>query len=347
MCEINYIQYFMRFANELQSRGMVWDKTKINGLNIVKNLNNMAEGYLGSKMNELTDDISLREFILTGFNGLNTNGGTNLVYFSDSLGVVKFDIPHALSFYHELERVGHPNKTYGLGLLYLAAARQIEKEFYELGKVSSRGKISPIFVINAELFKWKRCNHVLRKYMLNLTVPEGYKGYYFEKKNLGLLAYLISCGYSFEEANKYLENKNVKMFYKHLDTDTEGRLVEEILTGELVDLNGKFAPKVASDFVELKAKFGEGVDDVNPFSRKTKKIMIEVMGKILHGVMTEIENNPKLVKSDAIVYNLGLNRFGIAVKEGFSKEEIFGDFSKYMKEVKNIDINDIIFGEYL
>lgn len=337
------IHTFIRQASKLMDDKVHFAKADVKEFNVMKRAFEISESYLGKDFLFLQDATSLRLFLRDTF------GSAALLYFEDANATFHLDIEHALLFYYALKANNSPLLPQALGVLYFIIGHQLDEEFTALSKLTTKGKISPIFELDSHLFRWRRCSFILRKYMLQFSQVPGYRGYYFERSMLGQISYLVAKGQSFEDAKDSLVASNTGIFYPFLPLDVESLLIPFILSGHFDTslMKGDLTSTLISDMQALSRQYNLS-DVYNVHNQFAKPVMIEMMGKILTLILSEIEKNGHLLGSDVILYHLSPMRVGFLVKDWLSIENVLPTLHRFFKPVEPFDLEgQALTGDFL
>lgn len=254
------------------------------------------------------------------------------------------DIEHAIFAYYWLVSEQHPNQGVYLGLLYYIYGLQLDEEFKRLSELAPNNILKPKFVLDARNFGWRKCPEIFRSYMLQLTVPDGYKGYYFEKSTLAHTMYLVHHGDAFDSAEQLALKSNHGLFYKFLPRQVESRLVPYITRGFFPE--GKMDGKLADKFLADEEALLEGLavnSTYNVYNLKIKPYMVEYMGRMAKLIASDLSQGA--VKDDLARFSLLTpQRVAVVVKDGFELEEVLPAASKYLKPISDISLQDILPG---
>lgn len=333
---------FIRTANSIASNKIFFDKPAVKSLNIMEHFFKLSEQCLGKDFKFLQDAPSTRLYISDVF------GKKALSFFEDIHGELILDIEHALLFFYWLKSQNHQQLQYALGIVYFIAGHQLDDEFSQISKVAPKNKISPLFELSPTLFRWKRCNFVLRKYMLALSKPEGYTAYTYEMENVNQLAYLLSKGIDINEGRNQLENSQGGLFYTYLPRDVENMLMPSILGGEFAFpcMDGYYTQTLISDFKEISSDVA--VSQVyNVYTQYVKPILVDIMGRMLIGITDELHNNQVVSISEVGFYHISPSRLGLKVADGINLASVLPNLHPYFTEVKPFSHFDLLLGEHL
>lgn len=344
---MEHVANFIRVAQSLMKNGIHFKKATLKSLNLVDNLYYLAQEKLGKDYNFLhASEESIRLYVhdLFGSEGLN--------YFTNSASEVVADTEKALLFYHAYRQKGHPDlDTLVAGVTYYVIAYSLEKELELLLKLSTKGIITPSFECHAQFFRWKRCPYVLRRYMLALSIPAGYKGYVFDRGDLTRIGYLHHRGKSFHDSVAELEpfKKEEKgAFIDFLPFDLENLVLPSLLRG---DIDAEFLSDMHAESFQNSREVIEQIYTIdginNVYNIYVKQHMIDIIGKIIGAIQKEAADSSAKYGTDWFFYHLSESRFGIAVKEELTIESIIPNLSAYMKEVQPLDISKTLVGEFL
>lgn len=336
--------FFMRTANMIAEAKIHYDKAHVKQINIMRHFCTLSEQCLGKDYKFLQDGASTRLYIRDVF------GAKALRIFENNRGEIFLDIEHALVFYYWLRAQNSPHLNIALGILYFIAAHQLDEEFEAISKVAPKNQIKPIFELSPNLFRWKRCNYVLRKYMLALSVnsEENEKGYYYEMPSINQIGYLLSKGFSLKDAKHRMENTQGGLFYSYIPRDIENMLLPSILSGDItsIAMDGYFTQSLIQDF-EVLAK-GMTVSNVyNVYTQNVKPILVDMMGILISAIQNELHGNPSVGAGDVKFYHIAPTRLGLAFKENIPVDMAVPSFASHLRPVKPLSHYDLLAGEHL
>lgn len=329
---------FMEFCFST-AKNMLPDDSEIIPPNIMEARAYIKE-VLGNDTRFLENRLSIRKYVKDVFGG-------DISYLLNEDGDVMFDLEHMLLLYYKYEAAGETKLSIiALALVYYVAAEQITRELFEITRTSNRGIIKPNFDLNPQTFEWRRCNLIFRKYMLYYTLPQGYKGYYFERPNIAQLAFLCATGKQLKVAEDELRNIEGGLLYPFLPKNTENLLLPEILSGEFTKMQGRYAQFVEQENLRIASECG-GSDYFHFYNLNVKPIMIELNGMIMDSLLKERNANPDLSIADAYIYHVSPFRFGLCIRDDMRLEQVVPSFASFMKPVVKPDIRSMILGLYL
>jgi hypothetical protein len=351
------VQAFIRQARLLTENKVFFNKDLLKSYDVMERCMAVARQYLGNDINFLHGDAqSVRLYINDVFGDTLTQlyGRNKLRLLEDGTnsGYSQLDIEHGLLLYYKLLSINSPLANYALGILYYLAAFQLvdkeEGELTQISKVAPRSLITPAFELDSKFFRWKRCNFVLRKYMLSLSKPEGYNAFYFEKTGLPQISYLMNQGTTFDEAENMVKNATGGLFYSFIPVDLESQLMPGILTGafDTSVMDGYYTQTYIRDTAKLSQEIT--VDDVyNVYNMMVKPNMVELMGMVINNVNTEASKNQYLSPSDMSIYHVSPHRIGILLKDRVSLQDALPNLGQYFKPVNDFDIATLAQGDFL
>lgn len=335
-------QSFMRHARSISENKIFFNKPFIKKLDVMEACFDITRERLGKDYLFLQDAVSVRLYIRDVF------GTEALELFEDTNGEMILDLEHAILFYYYMKSQNSPLMNTVEGLVYFMAGHQLDDEFRQISEVAPRGRITPTFELNPKQFRWRRCNHILRKYMLQLSVPEGYTAYAFEQPALAQIAYLMHCGVPFLQAKEQMQQAQGGLFYSFLPPHIENMLMPSILSGgfDMTLMDGYYTQNLIRDNELISSEYT--LDEVyNVYNQFVKPYMVDMMGLSVGGIMQEFEENEYLTPSELSVYHLSPQRLGIILKEGVKIEHALPKYSQYFQPVKPFDLITILDGEFL
>lgn len=339
---------FIQNASILANNKISYNREQVKKLQVMKRYCTLAQQCLGKDYGFLQDGASTRLYIKDVF------GMQALRFFEDNRGEIILDIEHMLVLYYWLKSQNSPLLNTALGILYFITAHQLDDEFSQISKVAPNNQIKPLFELSPKLFRWKRCNFVLRKYMLPLTldVDTNERGFYYEMPNVNQVSYLIHKGYSVKDARDYMNNMENGLFFTYLPKDVENMLLPSILSGEITPyaMDGYFKQSLISDFEEIAQEYT--INNVyNVYTHFIKPIQVDLMGVIIRTIQEELKGNRALLGDSARIHHVSPARIGVAINDGvpskYMLENIFPNMYKFMREVKPVTHFDLLMGEHL
>lgn len=336
------IRVFMRTANQVAENKLYFDKTFLKHFDVREESFNFTRQYLDKDFLFLQGDSDFRLYVNDVF------GRKALGYFEDAFGEIKVDLEHGLLFYYNLKAQQHPELEKALGLVYYLLGKQLHEEFSAISKLAPKNRISPIFELQAQFFRWKRCNYVLRKYMLPMGHIEGYKSYYFEKAHLAQILYLVHHGMTFVEAEQKVKSMEGGLFLPNVPTRIENILMPTILSGGFSEQNltGYYGTTLVRDNTELAQSYT--IDEVyNVYNMAVKPRMIEHTGRVLDLITKEFEQNTDFSTSDFMINHISPQRIGVIVKDTLELKDVLPNLHQYFKPVEPLDLTNVLEGEFL
>ena len=335
---------FMRTAGGVADSKINYDKAYTRQLDIMNHFCTLSEQCLGKDYKFLQDGASTRLYIRDVF------GEKALRLFEDNRGEIFLDIEHGLVFFHYLKSQNSPLLNTALGLLYFIAAHQLSHEFDSISKVAPKNLIKPLFEFSPNLFRWKRCNFVLRKYMLSLSLDRGVQeqGYFYEMPNNNQIAYLLHKGFTLQDAKNHMANMQGGLFYTYIPKDIENMLLPSIFLGHVTPLgmDGYYTQSLIQDFNTIAKEYT--LNDVyNVYTQFIKPILIDMMGILVGAVQKELNANAAIGGNDARIYHLSPSRLGLAVQNGIPIEVAIPSLVKHFQPVKPITHFNLLAGEHL
>lgn len=340
-----YVNSFFVEANKLKREGIYLDKEYIKQLDIKRKCVEMAQGILGSDMEYVYDIPSAKAFLRT------LVSEQDFKIFADALTMgLTYSLERLLILYDKLNNRGDECTQQVLGVLYFLVGHIIEDEFKSLIKASNGGRLYPAYTLNKNSFKWSRCNHILRKYMLRLSKPDGYTAYYYEKPNLAHLAFLTSdcVGMDVDGAEDYIKKMKQGLFLNDVSPAMENKLISDILMGGYDILDGLYAATVLKETVALENELGTNADISSVYSQHVKPLMIEFIGRVINLINDEINSNTTLETGVFKIYHISPSRVGILIKDGVDIKDVLPkSYGMFTKVPVSLTPRSLVLGEYL
>jgi hypothetical protein len=348
------VQAFMRHANKMKENKLFFNKPFALKSGFKEQLFTMAEMHLGKDINFLHGDAQsvlryIRDVIgpkLREFYGMNF---MRILEDSTTEAETHLDIEHMLLLLYKLKSVGADQEVHtAMGLLYYISYHQLDDEWGQIAKIAPKNKVTPMFELDARYFQWRRCNFVLRKYMLQMSAPEGYQAFYFEKPYLSHIAYLMTQDMTMEDAEKTVKSMTGGMFYSFLPLHIESQLLPGILRGEFDTsvMDGPMAQTYIRDTKRIEKEIP--VDRTqNVYNLIVKPPMIDMMGMVINNLDSVVAQNRAIHPSDVQVYHISPFRVGVLVRNGLPITEALPSMGHFFKPVPELDLANIIQGEFL
>jgi hypothetical protein len=342
-----HIQAFIRQASEIQTNKVFFNKDFIKKFKVLESCIEITTSYLGKDIGFLQDVGKVAQYATDIF------GSQNMGLLKDSMGNFGsgeyiLDMEHGLLLYNKLLVENSDLADKALGFLYFLAGHQLDEEFAQISKVAPRSLITPVFELDSKHFRWRRCNFVLRKYMLALSKPEGYTAYYYEKSSLGQIAYLIDKGKTFDEAETEIRSMTGGIFHTFMPMRLENYLLPSILNGMFYDnkMDGFMKQTLIRDSERVRA--GDTIDDMhNVYNMIVKPNMVEVMGMVIKHINEELRKNDDLSPSDAYIHHVSPHRIGFLVKDTLKLEDVLPNWGMALKPVDALDLSGVPNGDFL
>jgi len=338
----SYIQTFMRVAMQVAQNKLYFDKVFLKTFDVMEECLFFARQYLGKDVLFLQDEAGFRLYISDMF------GSEKLRDFENAFGDFVSDYEHGLLFYYNLQAEQHPKLDVALGLLYYLLGVQLQKEFGAIAKLTQKNLISPIFELHPQFFRWKRCNYVLRKYMLPMGHMDGYNSFYFEKAHLAQILYLVHHGMSFVDAESHVKSMEGGLLLSNLPPSLENALMPYILSCGFHErsLTGYYGPTLVKDMTDLSKSYNLS-EVYNVFNMAVKPRLIEHTGRVLGLVLQEFESSGQYTFSDFMIHHITPNRIGVRVREGLELKDILPNLHVYFKPVEPLDLKNVLSVEFL
>ena len=348
---------FKNAARNLQEVGIPFDKSYIKNNTIIDELRSRADAFVNGIVDILDEEDGLKKYI---------SGSKNLKieyrkYLVDNF-VYNIDFEHMLVAYKKImiESKDLNEKNRANALLYYLAAKQFKEDLDEIGKTVIKNKIKPIFELNNQNFRWKRCNKILRKFMLSLSKPEGYNCYYYEKNLLGHIALMVGLGkHDVASAEAILKKKKKGLLMTHLDLVLEEKLINLLTSGRISFsdnendrlYDGEYSNAYISAEINLDSEFNskgdkEMIKVINVNNVIMSPIMIELTGMVMKAMLDEIYSHG-VNKSDCYIYYLSPYCFGLALKNHIDLEDVAPKYYSSLKLVSPLNERSLVYGEYL
>lgn len=333
---------FISTAKNIAKDKIFYDRGKVRDLDITNQMHTLAGNFLGvdqQVLSQIESEVDVRDYIMRNF------GVQAFKYFEDEMCEIVLDHEHALFFYYALLSKRSPLAPKALGLAYFLAGHSMDEELTLLHKNAPKDLITPSFKYSTKVFSWTRCPFVLRRYMLDFSIPENHTAYVFERPNVPHLAYLIANGVGVEDAKKILDGLQGGMFYSFLPPLVESALLPSLLNGsfKLSLMDGMYAQNFKREYEEL-AKIVYNKTS-NVFTEMIQPIMSELTGIFLKEFERIRHESNYAIPSDAVkIYHLSPYRIGVAFNRGYSPENVLPDLVGYLKPVQPFNAESFVHG---
>ncbi|HBF1820565.1 hypothetical protein [Clostridioides sp. ZZV15-6597] len=328
-----YIDNFLKIDNYLRKNGFFLDENKIKNFDILDEYNSIID-----KTRVFQDDIydiTEAKSILRKFLGeeyllfLNNNLTFELDYSIERLIIIRNIIENRNNLFDDAL----------MPVIYYIASETIIEHLETIRSIHKSKSISKKNKSN-----YNKLPNLFSKYVLDFTIPTGYKGYYYEKKNLAHIAYLSSIKKGNPtECEFMIENLKEGLFFKDLDIDLEELYLDQILSGTFDDslLDGKLSKSFKIRNKNFKDKI-KNPHKSNYYEYYVKPIMMSFIGMISQSL--EDDANYVNKKNSFMFYNINEYRIGVAIKNDISIQEVFPITHSLLKEVTKLNFKDIIKG---
>lgn len=341
---VNVNNFFVEVSN-LKREGIFLDKDYIKKLNIKKECLENARILLGSDVERITDLESAKAFLRVLLSE------SDFRVFADALTMgLTYSLERLLIVHDRLSLRGDACTQQVMGVIYYLLGDILENEFKTLIKASNGGRLYPAYTMNTNSFKWSRCPFIFRKYMLRLSKPMGYDAYYYEKSNLGHLAFLTSdcVGMEVEDAEDYIKKMKKGIFMKDISSDLENKVIPDLLMGGYDTLDGLYASTVIKEGIKLESELGMNANISSVYSQHVKPLKIDFIGRVMAKITDEVKRNVALESGAFKIYNISTERFGILVKEGVDLKTVLPEsYGLFKKVPANLTLRSFVTGEYL
>lgn len=356
------ITAFNTVAVSMRNDGIPFDKAYINGLakSSEDECFDIARHYMGADFdvlhnavmyeanrepdpNDPTDDCDVnapvRQYVIDVF------GMKSLRYFETMFGDVIFDIEHAILFYYRMKTLNFPDMNKVFGFMYYVAGHQFGDELSTLSRGIIRGKIVPSYSTSPNFFGWKKMPFITNKYMMSLTHEEGYTNYYFERQNVGYLAYLMANDNSVGESKKIIDSATSGLFFSWLPLHVENALLPFILSHSYDTklMDGYLKPLYERNVAYVKSKYDISIGQHTMYNYHVKPHLINLQGVFIDKLKTTMMENG-VSPTDVKIYHISPYRVGVMVKNTIDVTNGLGDVGIHLKPVQDFTVRNIIEG---
>lgn len=285
---------------------------------------------------------------------------TYVQYFSAYNGDYKLDYKHMLVLYNVLKR----DKYEGLNEVEAILIYTI-LEHIALNILPYAMEYMNIFIrSNPTEFHSEKLGCYTYKYSASYLLPEGYRGYIFEPKNLNQQSFISAIDKNnldvdtmvgkYKEAQAYMKERKNGVLFDFLDKDLENRLLPDLITTDfsVQCMQGEYGKLLLDELIERRNQFGDGESSnvlSNMYMRVVKPYNLEVLGSYVRTFCNKLS----LLRDKEMIYiyYVSPQRIAIAVRNDVSEDmlsEVFEEqFIKNLVEVKIPTLDDFISGEYL
>ena len=277
-------------------------------------------------------------------------------------GETKIDFEHMLLLYNYLKFINYKDIHYVKAVLYYFALEQfyrdvspflLKREF-----VGINLKDSP-----TEFYSEKYSGYC-HAYIPAFLVPEGYRGYVFEPKNLAQQSFIAAINKEnltvdsmvsrYKLAQDEMKRTKNGIFFSFLDKDLENRLLPKLITNDfpLNEMDGKYKDLLLEEFEERRKIFGYSDSFnvmINMYSRVVKPYALEVLGSYVRTFCSNLNNLAD--KKSIYIYYVSPQRIAIAVRDDINDEilrDVFDEkFISNLTLLKKPILDEIVSGKWL
>ena len=336
------INLFSATAKEISKNKIFYHRDRVKALDIPNQLHSLAGNFLGAdkeRLLQLESEVDVRDYLLKNF------GVRSFRYFEDESCEIILDHEHALFFYYALLAKNSPLAPKALGLAYFLAGHSLDSELSLLHKNAPKDLISPTFRYSTKIFDWARCPYVLRRYMLDFSVPENHTPYVYERPSLPHIAYLMANGMKINDAKRLAEGLTGGMFYSFLPPLVECAMLPSLLNGsfKLSLMDGLYAQNFKREYEEVSKIVYNKTSNV--FNEIIQPVMTELTGVFLKELERLRHESEYPIPSDAVkIYHLSPFRVGVSFNQGYSPERTLPELVDYLKPVQPFNAESFVFG---
>lgn len=334
--ENKYVVNFFDIANTLKKDGLYLNKYKIKGFKVAEYHNELLEKY---NISTETDIITAKRLLI------DLIGEDYLAFLNNSFTLELDYSIERLMILQNIMKNKKENISEILGLIYYIYSNTLNRNLEQLIKASSWSTLYPIYSLNFQGYFWKRCPDIFNKYMLDLTIPPNYTGYYYEKKNLAHIAYLsVIKKHNMNESEFIIKKLKKGIFFKDLDLNIEETYLNYILSNkfdyELLDGTYSNSFKLRNNSIIPDVRQNPSSADF--YTYYIKPFMINFIGKMCECFKDDAEYNGKA--NGFKFYHISDYRIGIAIKNDLNVEDVFPASNILLKKVQRINYKDMVEG---
>ena len=285
---------------------------------------------------------------------------TYVKYFSAYNGDYKLDYKHMLILYNVLKRDKYERLNEVEAVLIYTILEHIA-----LNILPYTMEYMNIFIrSNPTEFHSEKLGCYTYRYSASYLLPEGYRGYIFEPKNLNQQSFISAIDRTnldvdtmvgkYKEAQAYMKARKNGVLFDFLDKDLENRLLPDLITTDfsVQCMQGDYGKLLLEELIERRNQFGDGESSnvlSNMYMRVVKPYNLEVLGSYVRTFCNKLS---LLRDKDMIyIYYVSPQRIAIAVRNDVDEDmlsEVFEEqFIKNLTEVKVPNLEDFISGECL
>lgn len=295
-------------------------------------------------------NYDLREYLGKAFYRVKKSQNV-LRYLDNFYGDIMMDYEHL----HLVEKYMERHKIEGKEKVEAAKCYKMLEGFYmgtrQMQEATARGMVKPHFDTNADAFDWGRMPHYKKKYMMYLTLPKGYVGYYLEPVALGQTGYRMAKLYEeldysrikerFKEARSEITERKRGLFYEWLTLEEESKILSYILCMDfnMTFMEGPYSKDILEDFIIRNRVFPNGRMS-NLYDRLVKPYSLDMMGSLLNNKLKPFIEDNKM----GHIYYITPERIGVALKEEYAgkEAEVFGKVGGAMKRVEKPTFTNLL-----
>lgn len=349
----------------LRSEGILFDKSSLNKLasSAENECFGLSKRYMGDDFDflhnavmaeagrdldpnypddEIDVTLPVRNYVMDTF------GKPALRLFEDMWGTVHFDIEHAILFYYKMKALGFPDMNKAFGFIYYVAGHQFEDEISRLASGVSKGLLKPSFNTSPNFFGWKKMPFITNKYVMSLVDAEDYDKVFFERQNVGYIAYLMANDYSIGDAKKVIESASGGLFYSWLPLHVENALLPAIFDQSFDTqlMDGYLRPLYEKNIAMVRSEYDIDGGQHTMYNYLVKPHLINMQGVFIAKVQETMMVNG-VSPRDIRVYHASPYRVGFLVRKGIDGGQALGDIAMHLKKVPEFSVMHLIEGNHL
>lgn len=288
-------------------------------------------------------------------------------YCVDTLGVVCIDSDHIRFLIEVIRSLNeHPEHNWSKGIIhdisddfkiisdylrvheffevpYMAnnlvdTAKMPKSEFVGLKGYIKKGRINPNFRRDINLgISWSGCKQIIKDYVRTYTVPDGYKGYYFERPGLAYTVFVASMlGTDLVNAKQFIDNATKGCIYSCLSKAYEQLNIRQLLSCSFCNFDGIFGEQLTNWYLSCDGAGSGSIFDY--YTVEVAPVMQIFVGEVLGFIEQQHISDE--------IYDITWIRddsFVIIIKEGHNLVDVVSEkYEKYFKPVPKNNLSLIL-----
>lgn len=287
-----------------------------------------------SKGGNTFDKIAVKKYIASILDDVS-------IYLRSPAGKISYDMDNILigsNILANRERYEDAAKVLEAGLLY--NSESIADVLNRMSKL--RGKATKIgFYIDS--YSAKKYNYH-QKYMMYMTIPNGYKCYLFEPENLVQMILLSKLGgMNAQQIQEYLAINRNGLLVSEIDMHTEGIVYDTLFRSKVYKMTGYFGRKFKEENLKATRALG-GSSGSNGEAFFTKVLIgdfLALMDKIFYQKYNnDLTNRPEITEKECFINFVTPKSASVCLREDLDVNYVLPSLADKLKDVGKFNMLD-------